>query len=255
MIKFEARKYVPVPLGEVEMDWWVLDYGRKEKAQKRPEAQKKTNIPMAEVLLIAIHKEIVQRYQEIFKKAGLKTKFFEIELFGAWRSSIFRPTTPVMMMDLGALSTKVSVIDRGMLRASHTIDRGAQAITDGISKSLGIGFARAEEMKREIGLSPKPEHKELVNVMEATLNFIFSEAKQFMISYRKKYDDSVGQVVLTGGGALLEGILDLAVKSLGIEIALADPFAKTKYPPFLQETVRQIGPSFSTAVGLALRGL
>ena len=76
-----------------------------------------------------------------------------------------------------------------------------------------------------------------------------------MLAYRKKNNKSVSQVFLTGGGAILNGVVDLAVKSLGVETLRADSFAKMDYPAFLQETLKKIGPSFSTASGLALKSL
>ncbi len=258
VVKFEARKYIPVPLSEVDLDWWILQPEKQseedeENGDEEDELEAKKEV--VEVLLVAIHKGMVQKYQTILSKAGFKIKLFEIEIFSAWRSTVFRQATPVMIIDLGASSTKMSVIDGGLLRASHTIDRGAQALTSAISKSLKISFDRAEEMKRQIGISSKPEYVELVRVMDSVLGFTFSDAKQFMLNYRRKYNNSVGQVILTGGGALLKGIVDTAVKNLGVEVVLTDPFNKTEYPPFLQEALKEIGPSFSNAVGLALRGL
>ncbi|MFH1979056.1 MAG: type IV pilus assembly protein PilM [Patescibacteria group bacterium] len=258
VIKFEARRYIPVPFAEVEIDWWVL-HRDDEKDEKDEEQEIKGNpspkVKFADVLLVAIHKEILNKYRTILSRAGFEVKLFEIEIFSAWRSSVGRQTTPVVIIDMGALSTKMSVIDEGVLRSSRTIDKGSQAITDLISKSLRIGFERAEEMKRQVGISSRPEYKELVSVMESVLNYIFSETKQFMIAYRKKYDSSVGKVVLAGGGALLQNVVEVAVRNLGVEVILADPFLKTSYPPFLQDTLRDIGPAFSVAAGLALRGL
>lgn len=258
VVRFEARKYIPVPLTEVDLDWWILQpekQGGAEDEEEEEEEELETKKEVVEVLLVAIHKEMVQKYQTILSKAGFKIKLFEIEIFSTWRSTMFRQATPVMIIDLGASATKISVIDNGLLRSSHTIDRGAQALTNAISKSLKISFERAEEMKQQIGLSPKPEYAELVRVMDSVLGFTFSESKQFMLNYRRKYENSVGQVILTGGGALLKGVVDMAVKNLGVEVVLTDPFNKTEYPPFLQEALKDIGPSFSNAVGLALRGL
>ncbi|MFC1756932.1 type IV pilus assembly protein PilM [Patescibacteria group bacterium] len=246
IIRFEARKYIPVPLGEVEMDWWVLNREGEATASKKQ---------MADILLVVIYKEIIRKYRNILTKAGLKVKLFEIEIFSGWRSLNFRPTAPVLVLDLGASTTKMSIVEKGLLGSSHTIDKGAQAITDAISKSLGISFERAEEMKHKIGLSPNPEHRELVKVAEPILDFIFAEAKQFAHSYSRKYGSSVGQVILSGGGALLNGITDVAVKNLGVEVVVADSFSKLDYPPFLQGVLKEIGPTFSTAIGLALRGL
>lgn len=264
VVKFEARKYIPVPLSEVEMNWRILgeangveqdgedsERALLEKREDRSGSKRK----VVNVLLAVVPKEIIQKYKNIVAGTGLKINSFEIEIFSTWRSSRFRQTTPVLTLDLGASSTKMSVVDGGILTASHTIDKGMQELTDVIAKSLSIGFQRAEEMKREVGLSNKPEYKEVVSMLESVLNFIFSEAKQFMLAYRRKYNSSIGQVILVGGGASLKGVVDIAVKELGVEVLVADPFAKTEYPLFLQEVLKEIGPSFSVAVGLALKAL
>lgn len=257
VVRLEARKYIPVPLSEVELDWWILQPEKQasEEDEEVDDEEIETRKEVVEVLLVAIHKEMVQKYQTIFSRAGFKIKLFEIEIFSTWRATAFRQATPIMIIDMGASATKMSIIDSGLLRASHTVDRGAQALTNSISKSLKISFERSEEMKHQIGLSPKPEYAELVRVMDSSLGFMFADAKQFMLNYRRKYNTSVGQVVLSGGGALLKGVVDMAVKNLGVEVVLTDPFNKTEYPPFLQEALKEIGPSFSNSVGLALRGL
>jgi len=268
IVRFEARKYVPVPLSEVEMDWWVLNEEKKNEEEDYGEENtiedviggssisKKGKRNVVDVLLVVIHKEIIQRYHSIVTKAGMSIKLFEIELFSSWRSSVsLRQAAPVLIIDLGASSTKMSVIDKGILRMTHATLKGSQAITNAISKSLKISFERAEEMKHQIGLSSKPEYHELVNVIESVTGFIFTEIKQFMLSYHRKYNVTVGRVVLTGGGALMIGLIDAIVKNLGVEVVLADPFAKTEYPPFLQEALKEIGPSFCNSVGLALREL
>lgn len=263
-IAFEARKYVPVPLSEVEMNWQIYPaYSRKTAdattgGYTDTEADKALKVDgnkdgRIEVLLTFVHKEVLQKYGEIFKKMGLNVESFEIEIFSAWRASVLKNLSPVMIIDLGAAVSRIVIVDAGFLKFSHSVDRGAQAITTAISRSLNIGFERAEEMKRRIGLSIMPEYAELVKVIEPMVNMIFAEAKQSMLAYRTKYNDSVGKVILTGGGALLKGMVDFTVKSLGVETVLADPFLKTDCPIFLQESLREIGPVFANATGLALK--
>lgn len=249
VIKFEARKYIPISLEEVEMSWWILP-------QTKESSEKKAGgVQMVDVILTAVHKETVQKYRDMISKSGLSSASYEIETFSVLRSSIFRQTVPVMIIDFGASSTRMCIIDNGILKITHNIGRGSQDLTLALSKSLGISFERAEEMKREIGLSTRPEHKEIVGVMEPILNFIFSEAHQLMLGYTRKYNESVGKAILTGSGFLMNNSIDMAVKSLGIEVSLADSFAKTVYPVFLQEALRGAGPTFSVALGSALRNL
>jgi type IV pilus assembly protein PilM len=253
MIQFEARKYIPVPLSEVQMDWWILpSVSNKDGAVG---AVEKGGKPATEVMLVAIHKEVLEKYRDIISKLGLEAPIFELEIFSSARSSLYRQAVPVMIIDLGASSTKMSVVDYGVIRATYLVNHGSQSLTATIAKALNIGFERAESMKLEIGLSQKPEHKELVSVMEPQLNLIFSEAKQLMSSFRKKYNTSIGRIVLTGGGSLLKGITDFAVKSFGTETVLADPFSRTEYPPFFEEALKENGPIYGSAVGLAFRAL
>ena len=40
---------------------------------------------------------------------------------------------------------------------------------------------------------------------------------------------------------------------LSREVALADPFAKVAYPAFMEDILKQVGPSFTVAIGVALR--
>ena len=61
--------------------------------------------------------------------------------------------------------------------------------------------------------------------------------------------------MLTGGGATLKGLLPLAQKKFEREVLLADPFKKTRSPAFLEEVLKEAGPEFAVAVGLALRKL
>jgi len=59
---------------------------------------------------------------------------------------------------------------------------------------------------------------------------------------------------LTGGGANLPGLEGYSKIQLKKEAEIGDPFRKIFYPPILEKTLKKIGPSFSIAVGLALRG-
>ncbi len=269
VIKYEARKYIPVSPEEIEMDYWVLpapkihktidqdelEEGESEKEKKTAEEEGRKVKKIVEVLLVAIHKETLEKYRVIISKAGLKSVSFEIEIFSALRSSLSRQTAPIMTMDFGAASTKMCIVDSGVLRVAHNVDKGSQDLTNAIARSLTISFARAEDLKFQVGISARPEHKELVGVMEPTLNLIFSEARQMMLDYRRKNAESVGRIILTGGGSLLKNFLELAVKNLGVEVSLADPFVRTNYPPFLQEVLKEVGPAFAVSTGVALMGI
>ncbi len=254
IVSLEARRYIPLPMSEIILDWWVIPRALEpvEGSEDAFSAEKRNT---TEVLLVAIYKDAIENYKNLMAKAGLSIQLFEIEIFSAIRSCISREISPVLLVDLGATVSKMAIADYGVVRSVHTFDRGSQDLTLALSNSLGIDFSRAEEMKQEIGFSIRPEHKEIMSIIEPIMQYIFAEANRFVADYRRKYGRSVGKVILTGGGSLIKGLPDIAVKSFGVEVSLGDPFSKVEYPAFLQTVIKQAGPTFSTALGVALRGL
>jgi Tfp pilus assembly PilM family ATPase len=52
---------------------------------------------------------------------------------------------------------------------------------------------------------------------------------------------------------MTRGLIDYARESFAAELALADPFAKVESPVFLGGVLKNTGPEFSVAIGLALK--
>lgn len=264
MVPLEARKYIPVPVSEVMLDWSIIpksevrpedtsEYTLSEKgtSEKKPDATK--TIGKVDVLTVAIHNETIARYKEIVLKADLEASFFEIEIFSTMRAVLDDALRPVMILDMGAASTKLYVVERGVIRTSHTINRGSQDITSAISKSLGMTLEHAEVMKRKVGASG--EDKNLNDVITLTLDFIFSEVNSALLTFEKKYNKTISKVVLVGGGSALKGLAELAKNNFKTEVVTANPFNKVSSPAFLENILNEAGPEFAVAIGLALRRL
>ena len=160
-----------------------------------------------------------------------------------------------MLLDIGATSTKIFIVERGILRASHTINRGSQSITLTLAKSLGLSNIDAEVLKRDKGLLGVAGGVGVKDIITVTLDFIFSEANQIVLAYQKKYNKNVSKVILVGGGSALKGIEEVAKNSFQTDVVLGNPFSKVLVPAFLEKILQQTGPEFTVAVGIALRKL
>jgi cell division ATPase FtsA len=160
-----------------------------------------------------------------------------------------------MVLDLGASSTKLTIVDYGIVRVSHVINKGAQDITFALSKSTGVSFGRAEEIKRESGILGDTGDKNISSVASPVIEYIFFEANKVLSNYQKKYQRSVSKVLLVGGGSLLHGLSEVASRNFEVEVVYGNPFAKVEAPAFLDDILRGVGLEFSVAVGLALREL
>lgn len=250
VVPIEARKYIPVPISEVMLDWFVIS------DPKHPTPDGKI-----EVLLVAIHNDTLAKFRTMITDAALIPAFFEIEVFSATRAALDHGLAPVAVVDMGAATTKFYVVERGIIRESHIINQGAQNLTLAASRALNISVAQAEERKRKWGLNdppllpgatPPPSQKQS---MELTLGPLAGELSRTALSWEQRSNQALSALMLVGGGATLKGLKEFLQTKITTEIRLGDPFGKTQAPAFLEAILKEAGPEFSVAVGLALRRL
>lgn len=256
MIPIEARKYIPVPISEVALDWWIIPEEEDKSFdfevfnnQVRKKKEK------TEVLVVSIHNEVLNSFNSIVSSAGLATSFFEIEMFATIRALVDREVSSVMIFDMGAAVTKLYIVERGVIKKSHVINKGSQDITLSIAQGLQVNPEKAEKIKRNLHTLAEEDVKGVYDIIELTLDYIFSEANTVMLSYEKKYNKSLSKVILTGGGVSMKGFIDVAKAQFHTEVILGDPFAKVETPAFLSDMLKSTGLDFAVAVGLALRKL
>jgi len=257
IIPTEARKYIPVPISEVSLDWFIVpkreDLFEGEENEEEPDAKKGSK---TEVLVVAIPKDTINKFNDIATQSGVGTSSFEHEVFSSIRSTFGHELSSVALLDFGASKTKLSIVERGIVKSFHLINKGSQDITNSLSKSLQISFDKAEEMKRTMGLSGGDEdNSKIREIIELSTDYIFSEANNVVLNYEKKYNKTISKVILTGGGSLLKGFFELATSNFRSKVELADPFEKAEAPSFLEPTLKSTGPEFSVSLGLALSKL
>jgi type IV pilus assembly protein PilM len=106
VISLEARKYIPVPMSEVVVDYSPIPkeeaYATDDGDQQKP-AEKKTK----DYLVVAIHNEYINNYQTISNGSGVRPSFYEIELFSSIRSVVEQGVQAVMIIDMGCENYKI----------------------------------------------------------------------------------------------------------------------------------------------------
>jgi len=261
MIPLEARKYIPANINEVMLDWFIIPEDPAKEEWSRSRAATKVEQPKVtktEVLLVAIHNEVLNNFQAITQQASLNVGFYELEVFGAVRSSLSHGIAPVMIVDIGTATTKVYVVERGIVRFSHLINMGGQDLTLGLSRAFGWNFDRAERVKREQGLavrdgSDAEQDAQVKEALLSTLGRIFSDVNRVLLSYERKYGRNVSRMVLAGGGAGLLGLTEYASELVSVDVERSNPFDRIQTPAFLEDVLVEVGPEFAVAVGMALR--
>jgi type IV pilus assembly protein PilM len=253
---------MPVPVSDVVLDWFVIpEVTGESSAFDVVDGGKKAKGPKGqEVLLVAIHNDILRSYQTVSANSGLSVDFYEIEVFSAIRATIDHGIAPILMVDLGASTSKMYIVERGIVRLTHIVTAGGQHMTETLANTMNWEFEKAERVKRERGLVDstaysRTENDDIKTALLSTLTRIFSEVNRVLLSYGERSNKNVARVILTGGGASLPGLVDVARTSLSAEVVIANPFSHTEAPAFLDDVLHQIGPGFAVSVGLALRKL
>ncbi|MES2931579.1 MAG: type IV pilus assembly protein PilM [Patescibacteria group bacterium] len=245
VIELEARKYIPVPVSEVQLDWFIIPEALSEGAPPSPKIQ---------VLLVAVHNDELTLLEGVIRESQLAATFYEIEIFSTIRSVVDEPVKPVLVLDIGASATKVYVVEHGVVALSHNIPSGGQDVTRTIATSQGITVGNAEIMKKEHGFANEAgtyDHRSI----ELVFSRIFEEAKRALAQYENSKGKQVSCLVLTGGGGVTKELAAYAKTFFSTDVRIADPFGKTQAPAFMRPVLEAIGPEFAVAVGLALRKL
>lgn len=254
VIPAEAKKFIPIPLTDVSLDWYVIPRREDSGTESRVLSESGGDAKMS-ILVVATLNETLVKYTEVLQKSQLPTDALEIEVFSNIRSCMTRELFPVLIVDIGASKTKLSIVEHGIVETFRLVNHGSQDMTLAIAHSMELPFDKAEAIKKESGLVATPEHPHVPDLIKTHLAAIFQEANATMLAYEKRYNKNIGKVIFTGGGAMTRGLIEYAAQNFSAELALADPFSKIESPVFLSGVLKTTGPEFSIALGLALKKL
>lgn len=240
-VRFEAHKYIPSSLDDVALSWEVVG------VSDTPGSGKKM-----EVLLVAALKKEVARYERYAGSAALALDFLELETFSIVRSIVGREPGLTLLIDIGSRATNLVLVEDGLVKVSRNLDVGGRDITRVLAESLSITLDRAKLLKRS--------GKDFLMAPEAALTFpslqmIASEAERMLASYQAKHSGvQCKGVMLSGGTAQFAGLTQYYANLLKLPVTLGDPWKNIRYNPKLETKIKEFGPSFAVALGLALHG-
>ena len=245
MIPIEARKYIPIPLTEVQMDWWhiptTINIG--------------THDESINIVLAAVNNEALGMYDRLAKKLLLTNVEYEIHGYSLVRSSAPHTHKMVLYVDIGSQNTTLSLVFQGIVLDMHVVSHGSQESTIQLSKALSIPVDTAEDAKRSFGYKGDFSNPYIKDVMQLSSYPLFGEVARLSLMYERKYNQHIEGIILAGGGARVNGVLDVYGHTVHIAGRIATPFERVQVPEFLSEMIERIGPTYAVALGCALKKL
>jgi type IV pilus assembly protein PilM len=258
LIEAQARKLLPQPLEEMILDSNILD---KDLLPKHDTDKAAANALPSEdkdrkyirVHLTGAPKVLVAKYVEIFRLAKIELVSLETEIFAVIRSLVGKDKSRVMLVDMGADRTTISVIDRGIPYLTRGIKCGGNAVTQALAANMGVSFEEAEAMKRDLAFS---ESQTLPPPVEQAIMPIVHEIKYALQLYSDQdfhENNSVEKIVITGGSSHVPGLIPYLGAALNVNVYHGDPWARIATVPEARPVLDEVGPKLAVAIGLAMR--
>jgi len=241
-IGFQAQRFIPMPVTEVTFEW-----------EKVGEYETTDGRKTQRVLIVAVPNDLVKLYRELFHSAGLTLAALEVEYAALARACLVPGGRRTMLIDIGAESTTITIVEGAAVRAVAQADYGSVILTQALARSLGISEVRAEELKRRRGLSMGEGERELSTSLLPFLDVIIRECERARSAYERTAKVSVERFMLVGGGANLVGIEQYFAARLNLPHEQARPFAKVRYAEELEPAMRTLSHDLALATGLALK--
>jgi type IV pilus assembly protein PilM len=247
-IAFEAEQHLPFPLKEVSMSYQKIGQSVAEPGR-------------IDVQLVAAQKTILEKYVSILKKAKLIPVALEPETLAMGRALGDPVDSPYasIILNVGLSNTLVVIYYKGFVRFTRTLSMGGDALTRAIQQGLNLDYMQAEEYKKTYGLDSQQVSGKIYQVLKPIFDTLISEIKRSKLFFTTHTPNvTINKVIISGGTALLPGLLVYLANNLDLEVELANPWKNMQISSKLgsqKDYLLGNGPIFATALGLALKEL
>lgn len=244
-VKWQAEQYIPARLEDVVLKHQVIS--------SSPGLNSSGN-GQVNVLLVAAPNTLIKAYLDMMQRAGLDVIAMETEVLAVSRALVSaEPVSPTtLLLHMGANTTTFTILVKGELTLTQSISTGGEAMTRSISTSLSMDPLQAEEYKHTYGLDASQLDGKVAAAVRPIVEVILTELKKILAFYTThSNNEPVKRVVLSGGTALIPGLVHYFMQNLDFEVQEGSPFSRIEMNDQQKKALGSQGPLFVTAIGLA----
>lgn len=240
-INYEADRYVPYPIKEVNLQYQVVT---------RRGAQDGNNM---DILLVAAPKRVSEKYIKVVKDAGLEVAALETEATSLSRALFGSTDPPTIILSMGAFSVDMVMVKAGYAIFTRSLATGGVNLTKAIMAEFNLSENQAEAYKHAYGIVLDKLEGKVANIIKPILEVLVNEILR-AIDYSKTHMENyqVTRLIICGGGAYLPGLGGYLTERTSLEVSLADPWVNFTKDGLIQKIPGQ-GAFYAVATGLALR--
>lgn len=246
-IRWEIEASIPLTLDQIYYDWQILDKGLVTEEGK------------INVLFVAVARTVVDQFVSVLESAGMEIVGLETESIAQARSllSEIDEQKTTLIVDIGDRRTSFLISVGSTSCFTSSVPLSSQMITDAIAKNLRISFQEAENIKINEGLGSLSLRGPVFQAALPVLENIASEIEKSISFYLEnlRYSSGIDSIILCGGGSNMRGLLPYLSRRLNQEVVLGNPWVNVHLGNRLPPIDRNHSVQYSTAIGLALRGI
>lgn len=243
----EAEQYLPFYIDDVVMDYQVLN-----------DEDPAEDSGYLDIMLVAAQKELIAAYASVVEAAGLYPVLVDVDAFAV--QNIHETIHGIsggniILLHIGANKMSLNLVKGGKSAMMRNLSMGSRQINAKIRSLAGCSEEEAEEVKLKgsgKGLSEEDFSTMVAQVTDQWCKELI-RAVDFFTSTSP--EESVDEIVLSGGGARLEDFVRLLARETGFRVSILDPFSAVCVDPeaFDMGHIREMAPQAVVAMGLALR--
>jgi type IV pilus assembly protein PilM len=249
-VRFRAQEALPIPLDQALLDYRVLGEREAEGGQI-----------LRRVLLVVAHRDLVERYMEACKLAGITLSGIDLEAFALLRAvapPAEREDSALVAVSIGHERTTLAVSDGKVCEFTRVLEWGGAELNASLARALEMDESEVEAVKRGLSLNggPAPENltpEQATAALEALNRGVESLVRELVSSltyYQSQpFSLAIGEIILTGGGAKLAGLTEELERQIGVPVRLGDPLGRLEVSQPIDESSVD---SLAIAVGLGI---
>ena len=245
-IAYEADKYIPYTLEEVNLDFDVLG----------PSAD---NPNLVDVLLVSCRTDAISNYVETLDTVGIEVQIVDVESYAMERAChLLSHELPdqglnkiIGIFNIGHNVTSLTVLNNFTTIFSRETGFGGQQLLEQVKERYQLPLGEALDNLRHRKLPDDYESSILMPFKEALVLHI-RRALQFFFSSSEHSE--IHHLIIAGGTANIPGLDALIADQLGIGTTIANPFQNMSFAPRVNvNALQQQASGLLLACGLAMR--
>lgn len=277
----EAEPFIPFDIKDVNLDCHILGDTKQGKQAK------------TEIVLIAAKKDLIKSKLDLINSAKLKPVVVDIDAFTlenlCQKLKITGEEGGVLVLNIGHRFTNLTIIEKSMTRVARDVVISGQSFTKSIAKVCEIDYEKAENLKRQFGVTiettptvaisepPQGENSsgpqttsenigsvsaitedekyriKVSDCLKQNLKDLSAEIRRSIdFYYSQGKDRSISRAYLAGGSGSMPNIDKFLAAQLNMPVEILTPlyFTRGKGKKAIDD---KTAPALCVACGLALR--